>query len=61
MPTFEGLVSFRFVPRGVEVNGKHFVPANELDNCQEARERAVRAHTKAWAEIERLRDMLGVT
>ena len=49
---FGGVESIRFIPRGVEVNGKEFVPANELENCQEARERAVRAHTKAWTGAE---------
>lgn len=55
MSEFGGLESFRFIPRGVEVNGKDFVPANELRNCQEARERVVLAHSKAWDEIMRLR------
>ncbi len=58
MPHKAGVKSFRFVPRGVEVNGKEFVPYRELENCQEARERAVRAHTEAWEEINRLRKLV---
>lgn len=55
---FGGLESFRFIPRGVEVNGVDFVSANELKNCQEARERTVRAHTEAWEEIKTLRSRI---
>lgn len=58
MPHIDGVESFRFVPRGVEVNGKEFVPYRELENCQEARERTVRAHTEAWEEIKRLREAI---
>ncbi len=53
---FGGVETIRFVPRGVEVNGKEYVPVHELKNCQEARERAVRAHTEAWAKIKKLRE-----
>ncbi len=58
MPHRDGVESFRFVPRGVEVNGKDFVPHHELENCQEARERAIRAHTKAYEEIQRLQKII---
>ncbi len=58
MTDFGGVETFRFVSRGVEVNGKEFVPYRELENCQVARERAVRAHTEAWEEIERMKEAL---
>ena len=52
---FGGIESIRFIPRGVEVNGTDFVPANQLENCEEARERIVKAHSKLWEEIQSLR------
>lgn len=55
MSEFGGLETFRFIPCGVEVNGTDFVQARELTNCQEARERVVKAHTEAWEEIKTLK------